>query len=389
MQQHRQIIVATDLSNIPSRDFLSGVLQYAHDKQDWRIRVLQSPKELTEHVVREIGSTPGCGLITTESPSRGISDILASSSFPLLLVGTHDHILPDRTKNIVRLSIDEASVGRQATDHLLSFGRFRSCAFVPFRQASGLMLSTIREHAFSRRCVRSGAQVCSFRDLRDEDFADRLATLPRPVACLAETAERGQFILQTADRIGLEIPRQCVLVVLESDSLVCSATAPKLSNLYPDATGVGIEAARRMDLLLKRKTPCSCKTACISGPLVIRDHETTASVAPAAALVQRATELIERQAEKFATAEDLAQSLGVSRRLLDLRFSGSTGRTASKALREAKLANFAHRLLETNLPIDRLAESCGFPNASYLKTLFRKTYGQTPGNYRRQAAITR
>jgi len=195
--------------------------------------------------------------------------------------------------------------------------------------------------------------------------------------------KQGLAILKTAARIGIEIPRHCALVAIESDSLVCSATTPRISSIYPDATDIGVEAARRLDQMLKRHAPCGRETALISGTLVIKDRETTASVAPAAALIQRAVEVIEHQAEKIATAEDLARILSVSRRLLDLRFTNSTGQTVSHVLREAKLANFARRLCETSLPIDRLAESCGFPNASYLQTLFKKTYGKTPGDYRR------
>ena len=122
-------------------------------------------------------------------------------------------------------------------------------------------------------------------------------------------------------------------------------------------------------------------------PLVFNDAESTTFVSPAAALIKNASEIINTDFTLLADAEAVAARLGVSRRLLDLRFREYTGKTVAEILRAKKLNAFAAKLAESKESISSLAESCGFPNASYLKTLFKRSYGVSPGVYRQSAAI--
>lgn len=386
MNAVRSVTVATDLSHVCSRHFLAGVLEYARARADWRLKVLTSRDELTEDVLREIETVPGAGLIATELPSPDVADVLTHTTYPLVLVGTRADPLPDRRTNTVVLTIDESAIGRRAAEHLLSFGRVRSSVFLPMEMPEADVLSSRREAAFARYCTAANVPPHSFRGVRSDELAARLAALPRPIAVLAESAARGQQILQAASAIGLDIPGQCVLVVIESDLLFCTAMTPQLTSVFPDAKDEGVAAARQLDALLKQRRPSARRTLQMDVPLICQGRETTAELAPTAELLRRADELIAREAVRYRSAGDLARRLGVSRRLLDLRFVASRRQTVAAALREARLAAFAGRLVESKLAVERLAITCGFPNASYLKTLFKRHYGMTPGAYRRAHA---
>ena len=386
MSEPRLITVATDLSNPPSYDFLAGVLRYVHAHPNWRLQILQSPQELTANIVRRIDATPGAGLITTELHSPEVTCALEHATHPLVLVGTRDRAIPKRTANIVLLSIDETSVGHQASEHLLTFGGFCSCAFLPSLLPSAAVLSGLREKAFRSVFSKRGIPVLSFRGVPDAQIPGLLAEMPRPVAVLAESAERGNSLLQAAEATNLIIPRHCALLAIERNTLLCAATRPRLSHAYPSATDEGYKAAALLEDLMSRKKTRR-RQIILETPLVFNDAESTTFVSPAAALIKNASEIINTDFTLLADAEAVAARLGVSRRLLDLRFREYTGKTVAEILRAKKLNAFAAKLAESKESISSLAESCGFPNTSYLKTLFKRSYGVSPGVYRQSAAI--
>lgn len=386
MSKPRLITVATDLSSPPSCDFLAGVLRYVQTHPNWRLRILQSPQELTAAVVREIDATPGAGLITTELNSPEVARALERASHPLVLVGTRERVLPVRTANIIHLSVDETAVGRQAAEHLLTFGGFRSSAFLPSLLPSMSVISKLREDAFRSVFAKRGIPTRSFCGVSDARIAELLAAMPRPVAVLAESAERGDFLIRATEGTNLVIPRHCALLAIERNTLLCSATTPRLSHVYPSATDEGYEAATLLEGLMSRRQTRR-RQIMLDTPLILNDAESTAFVSPAATLIKNATKMIDADFARLADAEAVADRLGVSRRLLDLRFREYTGKTVAEILRAKKLDAFAVKLAESKEPISSLAETCGFPNASYLKTLFKRHYGISPGGYRQSPAI--
>ena len=41
----------------------------------------------------------------------------------------------------------------------------------------------------------------------------------------------------------------------------------------------------------------------------------------------------------------------------------------------------------SNMPIAEIAAACGYPNAGYFSTVFKKLEGMTPAEYRNQSRI--
>jgi len=66
-------------------------------------------------------------------------------------------------------------------------------------------------------------------------------------------------------------------------------------------------------------------------------------------------------------------------------FAGTMGMTFGQFELRQRLALGERLLLTTDLPMDEIADRCGFTDASHFVRVFSKTHGKTPGLYRREA----
>ena len=84
------------------------------------------------------------------------------------------------------------------------------------------------------------------------------------------------------------------------------------------------------------------------------------------------------------TIRDIAQACACSHSTVCHVFKQYTGKSIKKYIDNLRI-NQAKRLLSTSdLPINRIAQLCGFSNINYFPTAFKKQIGISPTEYRRQ-----
>ena len=109
-----------------------------------------------------------------------------------------------------------------------------------------------------------------------------------------------------------------------------------------------------------------------------RNHTSTAMLAHDAAV------FIKENALRGISAKDVVSHLRVSRRLADLRFKAATGTSMQKSIIERRLKEVCRLLSSTTLSISDVATHCGYPDTNYLKNLFRRRFGMSMRDYRKQ-----
>lgn len=82
--------------------------------------------------------------------------------------------------------------------------------------------------------------------------------------------------------------------------------------------------------------------------------------------------------------DKLAAQVGVGRRQLDRLFMTRFDCTARAHWQEMRLQHLAWRLTHTHHHLAQLAEEVGMPDVGYLSKCFKRRFGVTPGQYRRQ-----
>ena len=63
-------------------------------------------------------------------------------------------------------------------------------------------------------------------------------------------------------------------------------------------------------------------------------------------------------------------------------FKSNTGMSAKEYITDLRIKQAKKLLTATDLPIVTVAELCGFTNANYFPTVFRKHTGTSPSEYR-------
>jgi LacI family transcriptional regulator len=100
--------------------------------------------------------------------------------------------------------------------------------------------------------------------------------------------------------------------------------------------------------------------------------------------IAEAIGFIRGHATELIRVEDVVQHVAISRRNLETRFRKLLGRTPHAELQRVRLQRAIRFLVETDLPIPKIAEAVGYTTPSYFIQVFRKEHGTTPARYRRR-----
>lgn len=88
------------------------------------------------------------------------------------------------------------------------------------------------------------------------------------------------------------------------------------------------------------------------------------------------------------TLEQMAVLVHLHPNYLCTIFKEYTGKTIFDHLTKQRLRRASRQLRSTKLPVQQVAESCGFPSASFFSRKFHSIYGCTPIQYRKRYANT-
>lgn len=119
-------------------------------------------------------------------------------------------------------------------------------------------------------------------------------------------------------RPRLDVPHQAAVLGTDDAEIICDNASPRLSSIRFVTERQGALVARELEKLMDGTSRGPNLLPWTYHVLVPR--ESTSPVAPAAQLIRRALALIDRRATTGLSVKALAHELGVSRRLLELRF---------------------------------------------------------------------
>lgn len=387
----KRIFIALKMASIAGQEKLSGIFRFLHDARqadaphahaDWDITLVRTAAEFTPNRMREALAGNYDGFIVSIPDTEDTAAILAATDIPTIVMDIHDPALSARTANIVFIRNSPKEIGRAAADFLLSTGRCRSYAFAHSPVATAW--STGRFKSFKATLLDHGLWCHELAALKD------LAKLERPIGIFAANDDRGYDVLEYCRRHRMRVPEDALVIGTDNDTLICENCRPALTSIQPDFEQEGFLAAKTLAELMAAASSVHARhisavpPTCFVGVKTIVRRSSTAEVSQAGKLVQKAIAFIRKNALRGISVEDVVRHLGCSRRLADLRFRELQGASIGETIISFRLEEVKHLLKTTRDPIDKIAIDCGYGNPNYLKNLFKRRFGLTMRNFRKE-----
>ncbi len=369
---YKRVIVALRLNGATGRNELSGIFKFLERNAAWDLHVAQEADDLNDALT---SASPPDGVIVGLLHTDKTLDLLARSAIPTVAIDIGADRFAGRTRSIAYVRTDDDGIGRLAGNYLLSLGNLRSIGFIPARVRRPW--SQLRQRAFTARLVQQGRNVSVY----SADSADMpslsawLAALPKPAGVLMAWDGLAPAVFAAARAASIRIPGQLAILGVDNDTFICDAMRPTLSSIRPDYEQCGLQAAKCLERLMRGIRRMRPIVRCPVRDIV--ERESTAPVAPATSLILRAIDFIVHNAASRITPTDVARQLGVSRRLLDLRFREFHSSSVADTIAAVRLEVLKTHLRETHLPIGRITANLGYRNSRSIKNFFKARVGMS------------
>ena len=368
------------------RQLLRGIVRYARLHGPWSFYI--TPGDF-EQAVPRMQQWGGTGIIArVETPK--IAEAILNAGLPTIVLDLSEDELRSEhpLSQFSEVASDSHHAAQLAADHLLD-RKFRHYAFVG---VAGRVWSDRRETTFVASIRAAGFEPNVYRcPSRPRDrawereqtiLADWLTQLPKPVGLMACNDDRGRQVLEACRTAEIRVPEDVAVIGVDNDELLCDLADPPLSSVALNAEQGGYRTAALLDKMMHSRLRKPCHL--VVEPLYVVTRRSTDIIALDDPEVAAALRFIHLNTGRPIGVDDVVKHLQLSRRALEIRFRQTLGRTLHDEIQRTRLDRARSLLIETDLPIPKVAEAAGYNTASYLGQILHQQVGLTPAQYRRQ-----
>ncbi len=366
------------------RGILRGVLRYAKICGPWGLYVMPGDLEQAWPAVQAWGGT---GIIA-RIPTQRIAKSILSSRLPTIAVDLwKDQLKPSNPlSHLSELHVDSHAVGKMAAEHLLD-RKLPHYAYV--REIHNVLWSQRREQAFCERLLQAGFSCHIYTQpppsMRKWGYEQKrlgkwLQRLPKPIGLLASMDVRGRQVVEACLEFGLRVPDDIAVMGVDNDELLCELSDPPMSSVALDPERGGYEAAVLLDQMMSGRSRKPKKI--LIEPTRVVTRKSTDTLLLTDEHVIQAVRFIQNNAIRLIQVNDVIDHVGLSRRSLEVRFRRAMGRSIHAMINHVRLEKVKALLVDTTLPLHRIAGACGFQGPSYLGKVFNREFGVTPKQFR-------
>lgn len=381
--QSPRVAVMVDTSSEWGRRLVKGVVSYAIKHGPWQLWV--DPRG-------QLGlpqNWQGDGIIApleTQADARR----LLEHHCPIINVSAENFDslgIPSITSNV-------NSIARVSVSHFRHRGLHQFAFVGPLQKPSvrnqaAAYQATAREHGYGCElfdCVFANNMVDGWHERR-QNLVSWLQHLPKPIGVFTWNTHAAIEIVDACSNHGISVPDDISVLSGDDDTLLCSTTTPTLSGILTASEQIGFTAAKRLHGMFERQGESwmSAKdTQCID-PIMVNARQSTDSLAIKDPDLLSAVRYIRNNACCGITVQEVADSVPIGRRSLERKFKDCFGRTPLDEIQRLRLSRVRELLMQTDLPISKIAKDAGFGTPEYMTTMFKCRFGLTPLKFRTQS----
>lgn len=369
-----KVLAMLNMASTAGRQKLAGIHRFLAEGYDWNLELVRTSEECTTERIIHAARNGLDGILAAIPEPPSMHALHAKLGIPTAFIDYPDKRTLNEFPKCVFVIDDTDEICRVAANSVLSGGVYRSYCYAESKDPSRWskergekFVSEMSKHNI--KTIMLGSDVIA----NQESLAANLSKLARPAIVLAAYDDTAKTVLETCKSLGISVPDDIAVIGIGGDEDICTHTKPTLSSITPDFEGEGYRAARELQALMTGGIKTSrriffCKN------VIFTKRKSTRQTTDTATLVHDALAFISQNALRGISAQDVVRHLHVSRRLADLRFREATGTSMQQAIIERRLAEVCRLLVSTTLSISAIALRCGYPDANYLKNLFKKRF---------------
>jgi LacI family transcriptional regulator len=377
---HVALLVET--SHGYGRAVLQGIMQYLSEKGPWSLYF--RPQGLEARPPNWLRTWRGDGILVRVE-DRAMAEVVRQTGLPAVNLRVPFPEVP-----LPLVCLNSFALGGLAYQHLAERG-FQHFAFCGVPPQSYHWMDERRE-SFEQTVRNAGSACSTFLGLErrhgttsweDEQnqMAEWLSLLPKPVGLMAATDERGLEVLQACRRAGVLVPDEVAVLGVDNDEFLCNLSDPPMSSISPNAQRVGYEGAALLDRLMAGARPPQRPLLLPPGGVVPR--RSTDVVATDDRDLATAIRYIREHACEGLRLKHFFTTSRLSPRELERRMQKFLGRSPKEEITRVQMDRAKQLLTETDLSAAIIAEKCGFSQPKYFNQVFHAKVGVPPGAYRR------
>lgn len=376
----KKIALVIENSREYGRGLVRGIAAFGQERRDWLLRLIK-PTDL-----RRPDALAGYDGIIARVADESARRLLLKSDVPVVDVFCHFDG-PD----FIRVETDHRRIGQLAAEYFLAKG-YTSFAYCGF---SGTTYSDIRRDAFISRLSESGASCAVYEQNEPPDDSvvfnetpDRpkdartltrwFRSLESPTAIFCANDLRALQLLQIANDVGMDVPRDAAILGVDNDPLLCTFSTPPLSSIDPNSFGVGHAAARLLQAAMDDPPRRKSRPPFHVSPGELFERASTEHHPVTPAWFSDALVHIDRNMSRPISASDVVRVAGKSSTAVEKRFRAAFGVSVGKYIMSVKMKE-AHRLLSNGkMSVKETAAKTGFSSPQYFCRSYKAFYGRSP-----------
>ena len=390
--KHPRIALQIEKNRAHGRALLEGIADYALERTDWRLELVDP------EILQDVSSVRKFGGLIVRVMDDATADVLRKSRRPV--VDTYgrrdDNPLPS-------IRLDDAAIAEVAFTCLAEH-HYRSFAYCGF---PGVRFSDARGKAFKAFAEKHGASISLYGGtgsvtdtfFRDEktDVPDAAAlsawlkTLSKPLALFCCNDLRAVQVMKICSDLGLNVPKDIAVLGVDNDVLLCTFTKPSLSSVMTDPFALGRRAAEMLDEQMRlkgerngKRVPAKCGAPCLWAPKKVVERMSTDAYPFKTPWLGDAVRYIRRNFAKGVTAKDVDAFIGYSHPKVNQVFNEELGHTVKKEILLQRTRAACSLLRETDWTVSEIALRCGYQRVQYFVSSFSEEFKMTPDAWRRR-----
>jgi len=216
-------------------------------------------------------------------------------------------------------------------------------------------------------------------------LASFLRDLPKPCGIMLYADNRAPLVIEACHLAQVSVPEQVSLVGVDNDTTICENMTPTLTSILPDFEAGGEILAQLVlhELNGSREDFCPPRY----GVKTVIERDSTQDLRCGGLLVTRVDNYLQKNFTQKISNAALAKHFGVSRRTLEQRFREIRGTSIHEHVQSLRLARARHLLEKTTLPVEKIAEVCGYGTVRAFHYAFTAMSGVSPRQYRQTHRI--